>query len=205
MKSDLSARDRAVKAAQEQVKVAQDQAKAAQQQAATSAAKATQAAAAAAPPSPPATPPAPQLPPGAFRVGNITVTLGGFAAAEGVYRSRNQAASIDTNFNTGIPLPNSPNYHIPEYRLTAQQSRFSLLAEGKPDDATKLSSYMETDFLRRGSSSNSNQSNSYTLRLRQFWGEYDNSNLGLHVVGGQPGVLRPCIVPACCRARRTCR
>lgn len=185
MKSDLSARDRAVKAAQEQVKVAQDQAKAAQQQAATSAAKATQAAAAAAPPSPPATPPAPQLPPGAFRVGNITVTLGGFAAAEGVYRSRNQAASIDTNFNTGIPLPNSPNYHIPEYRLTAQQSRFSLLAEGKPDDATKLSSYMETDFLSAGSSSNSNQSNSYTLRLRQFWGEYDNSNLGLHVVGGQ--------------------
>ena len=115
----------------------------------------------------------------------MTVTLGGFAALEGVYRSRNQASSIDTNFNTGIPLPNSPNYHIPEYRETAQQSRLSMLVEGRPDDATKLSSYVETDFLSAGTSSNSNQSNSYTLRLRQFWGAYDNSDMGLHVEGGQ--------------------
>jgi hypothetical protein len=128
---------------------------------------------------------APPLPSGSFRIGAVTVTLGGYAAAEGVYRSRNQAASIDTNFNTGIPLRNSPNFHIPEYRETAQQSRFSILTQARVDDTQTLESYLETDFLSAGSSSNSNQSNSYTLRLRQFWGEYDNSSWGLHFVGGQ--------------------
>jgi hypothetical protein len=44
---------------------------------------------------------------------------------------------------------------------------------------------METDFLSAGSSSNSNQSNSYTLRMRQFWGNYDNNEWGLHVTAGQ--------------------
>ena len=48
------------------------------------------------------------LPPGTFQLGAVTVTLGGFAALEGVYRTRNEAASIDTNFNGNIPLPNSP-------------------------------------------------------------------------------------------------
>jgi hypothetical protein len=119
----------------------------------------------------------------------VTVTLGGFAALEGAYRSRNQAASIDTGFNGNIPFANSPNYHIPEYRETAQQSRFSLLAEGNIDDAQKLTSYLETDFLAGGSSSNSNQSNSYALRLRQFFGQYDNTDWGLHVMGGQGWTL----------------
>jgi hypothetical protein len=183
VKADLATRDRALRAAQQQAKSAQDQAAAASAQAARIAA---------APPAPvvaAATPPAeqpsgPPLPQGAFRVGNLTVTLGGFAAAEGVYRSRNEASGIASSFG-GIPLPNGPNYHIPEYRESAQQSRFSLLTEGQLDDAQKLTGYLETDFLSAGSSSNSNESNSYTLRLRQFWGNYDNTDLGLHVLGGQ--------------------
>jgi hypothetical protein len=200
MKSELSARDRALKAAQEQAKAAQNQAataaaasaaavQAAQSQAA--AAQAAQSEAAAAASSPKAaqvavstTPPGPPLPRGAFRVGPVTVTLGGFAAGEGIYRSRNMASSIDTAFNS-IPLKNLPGYYTGEFRETAQQSRFSLLAEANIDEAQKLTSYLETDFLSAGSSSNSNQSNSYTLRLRQFWGGYDNTDLGLHVLGGQ--------------------
>lgn len=127
----------------------------------------------------------PALPLGTFQLGAVTVTLGGFAALEGVYRSRNEAASIDTNFNGGIPLPNNPNYHIPEFRLTAQQSRFDILVQAQPDPVTKLSFYLESDFLAAGSSSNNYQSNSYTPRVRQFWGMYENSNWGLHVVAGQ--------------------
>jgi len=173
LKANLAARDRALKAAQDQAKAAQDQAAAASAQAAQIAAT-----------PPPAPPPAPPLPPGQFHVGGLTVTLGGFAAVEGIYRSRNEASSIDTSFG-GIPLPNSANYHIPEYRETAQQSRFSLMAEGRIDDAQKLTTYLETDFLSAGSSSNSTESNSYTLRLRQFWGDYDNTNWGLHILGGQ--------------------
>ncbi|WP_428488065.1 hypothetical protein [Rhodopila sp.] len=178
VKADLVARDRALKSAQQQAKAAQDQAAAASAQAAHVAAAPPVQVVTAAPP------PAPPLPPGQFKVGGLTVTLGGFAAAEGVYRSRNEAASIATSFS-GIPLPNSPNYHIPEFRETAQQSRISLLTEGQIDDAQKLTGYVETDFLSAGSSSNSTESNSYTLRLRQFWGNYDNSDLGLHVLGGQ--------------------
>ncbi len=176
VKSDLAARDRALKAAQDQSAAAA----AAQAQAET-----VQEKIAAMPPPVPVAPPTAPLPIGAFRVGGVTVTLGGFAAAEGGYRSRNQAAGIDTGFNGNVPLPNSPNYHIPEYRFTAQQSRFSVLAQGQVDAATTLSSYMETDFLSAGSSSNSNQSNSYTLRMRHFYATYDNTDTGIHFLGGQ--------------------
>jgi hypothetical protein len=182
VKASLTARDRELKAAQQQAKAAQDQAAAA---AAASAASAQAAhVAATQPPAAPVPEPGPPLPQGAFRVGGLTVTLGGFAALEGIYRSRNEASSIDTSFN-GIPFANSPNYHIPEYRETAQQSRFSLMTEGQLSDSQKLTGYLETDFLSAGSSSNSNESNSYTLRLRQFWGNYDNTDWGLHVLAGQ--------------------
>ena len=97
MKSDLAARDRAVKAAQQQAKEAQDQAAAAQGQAAAASSQAAQVAATAPPPAPP-------MPPGQFRAGPLTVTLGGFAAVEGIYRSRNLASSIDTSFNSH-PVP----------------------------------------------------------------------------------------------------
>ncbi len=183
LKTSLAARDRALKSAQQQ-------ARAAQEQAAAASAKASQisipppAQIAAAPQPAPEVPAGPPLPQGAFRVGGLTVTLGGFAAAEGVYRTRNQASSIDSSFG-GIPLPNTPAFHTPEYRESAQQSRFSLLTEGRLNDAEKLTGYLETDFLSAGSSSNSNESNSYTLRLRQFWGAYDNTDWGLHVLGGQ--------------------
>jgi hypothetical protein len=192
VKSDLATRDRALRAAQDRARAAEDNARAAQDQAAAASAQAVQASqaaqrVAAAPPvaAPPGPPPGPPLPKGTFRIGGITVTLGGFAAGEGVYRSRNQAASIDTNFNTGIPLPNSPNYHSGEFRASAQQSRFSLLVQGKVDQAQTLTSYMETDLLSAGTSSNSNQSDSYTLRLRQFWAGYDNTDWGLHLLGRQ--------------------
>lgn len=188
MKADLASRDRAVRAAQDRAREAQDQAREAQTQAAAASAQAAAAApaatAAAVAATTPAASPGPPLPQGAFRVGGLTVTLGGFAAAEGVYRSRNQASSVDTSFGS-IPFANLANNHIPEFRESAQQSRFSLLTEGQLDEAQKLTGYLETDFLSAGTSSNSNESNSYTLRLRQFWGNYDNTDWGLHVLAGQ--------------------
>ena len=45
-----------------------------------------------------------------------------------------------------------------------------MLAEGKLSDV-KLSGYVEADFLSAGVTSNNNQSNSYTLRQRQVWGQ----------------------------------
>jgi len=43
-----------------------------------------------------------------------------------------------------------------------------MLAEGKLDHA-KFTGYYETDFLSAGATSNNRQSNSYTMRQRQFW------------------------------------
>lgn len=178
LKINLSSRDRELRAAQQQAKTAQQQAAAASDQAAQVAARPVPMAVA------PAPPPGPPLPPGAFKVGDLIVRLGGFAAAEGLYRSRNQASSINSTFG-GIPLANTPAFRTPEYRESAQQSRLQLLTEGRLDKAQTLNAFVATDFLSAGTSSNSNESNSYTLRLREFYGNYDNSDWGLHVLGGQ--------------------
>ncbi|WP_419728141.1 hypothetical protein [Lichenicola sp.] len=130
-------------------------------------------------------PSGPKLKQGQFAVGGVRVTLGGFIEAAGIYRTRNETADISSSFNTGIPYPQSPNYAQGEFRGTARQSRFSLLAEGNPDDHTTLSAYYETDFNSSGVTSNSNESNSYTLRTRQLFAQYARSDLDFLVLGGQ--------------------
>ena len=124
-------------------------------------------------------------PQGTFQVGGVTVKLGGFVEAAGIYRSRNEVADIGSNFNTGIPFPNSALSHEGEFRATARQSRLSLGATGNIDDHQKLSAYFEVDFQGGAPTANSTESNSYNPRLRQAFGTYDNTNWGLHFLGGQ--------------------
>src|ERR1700737_383822 len=83
------------------------------------------------PPPPPVGPfvKAPPLPPPA----GVTLKVGGFIEAAGIWRQRNENADQGTDFNTGIPLPNSPLYHENEFRGTARHSRISLLATGDID------------------------------------------------------------------------
>ncbi len=122
---------------------------------------------------------------GVFGTG-IHVSFGNtFIEAASIYRTRNETADIGSNFNTGIPMPNNPNYYLSEFRESAHQSRLAMLAYGDVNAATRLSGYFETDFQSAGSSSNSVESNSYTLRLRQAYAELNNSDLGVYVVGGQ--------------------
>src|SRR5271168_191724 len=78
--------------------------------------------------------------------GPVTVTLGGFIASEGVYRSRNETTDIGSSFS-GIPFSSSPYGHLSETRLTARQSRLSVLAQGDVDSDTHLTFYNELDFL----------------------------------------------------------
>ncbi len=121
---------------------------------------------------------------GQLRVGGITVQAGGFLEAAGIFRSANQVADLSSNFNA-IPFPISPQNHETETRFSARQSRFSLLVEGKPDPAQTIAAYGEADFLGAAPTANSFESNSYTPRLRQAFASYDNTNLNLHVLGGQ--------------------
>ena len=190
IKADLAIRDRQVKAAQTEAVEARTSARRAEQQAAhtnpvqTIPQQSQPIIAAAAPPVATASaPPAPGLP-GQFHLGGVTVTLGGFLAAEGVYRTRNDVADIGSNFNT-LPLAQNPNDHTGEFRGTARQTRISLLAEGQIDSDQKISGYYESDFLGVGTTSNSTESNSYTPRLRQAYLTYDNTSLGWHVLAGQ--------------------
>ncbi len=130
-------------------------------------------------------PSGPRLKQGQFAVGGVRVTLGGFIEAAGIYRSRNEDADISSSFNTGIPYPQSANYHQDEFRGTARQSRISLMVEGNPNAYTTLTAYYETDFNSSGISSNSNESNSYTLRARQLFAQYYRSDDDFYVLGGQ--------------------
>ncbi len=121
-------------------------------------------------------------PPTSIHVKGVTITPGGFLAAETVWRQRALASDINTPFNA-VPFPGSSSYNMSEFFGSGRQSRISMLVEGRLKNA-KLSGYVEADFLSAGVTSNNNQSNSYTLRQRQAWGQAALDN-GLSITGGQ--------------------
>jgi hypothetical protein len=122
---------------------------------------------------------------GVFGTG-IHVSFGNtFVEAASIYRSRNETADVGSSFNTGIPMPNNPNYFLSEFRESSHQSRLAMLAYGDVNADTRLSGYFETDFQSAAASSNSVQSNSYALRLRQAYTELNNNDWGVYVLGGQ--------------------
>jgi len=120
--------------------------------------------------------------PTAIHFKGITITPGGFLAAESVRRSRALGADINTPFNS-LTVPGATQSTMSEFFGSGRQSRISMLAEGKLKDF-KLTGYVEADFLSAGVTSTNTQSNSYTLRQRQAWGQVAMDN-GWSVTGGQ--------------------
>jgi hypothetical protein len=114
----------------------------------------------------------------------VTVTLGGFLAAEFIYRQHDQANDISTSF-ASIPYANNSVGQTQELRFTARQSRISALVQGSPSQETLLGFYSEFDFQGGAQTANSNESNSYTPRLRHMYGSVDWDSLGLHLLAGQ--------------------
>jgi hypothetical protein len=112
----------------------------------------------------------------------ITITPGGFLAAESVWRQHALGSDINTPFNS-IPFPGAAQSNMSEFFGSGRQSRISMLGEGKLNTA-KLTGYYESDFLSAGVTSNNNQSNSYPLRVRQAWGQAA-LNSGWSFTGGQ--------------------
>ena len=148
--------------------------------------EAQQAAAAQTTPAPAAAPaakPASSAP--TVKAGPVTLTFGGFTALESVYRNKNQSADVGSNYNSAIPFAYQPNAHISEFRESARQSRFSLLAQGPKSGGWQGEAYLETDFLSAGTSSNSAESNSYTLRMRNFYGVLRNTDMDWFLLAGQ--------------------
>jgi hypothetical protein len=112
----------------------------------------------------------------------VTLTPGGFMAAETVWRQKGLASDVNTPLNS-IPFDGASNAHISEFQASGRQSRIAMLIEGKLPDV-KIGGYYEADFLSAGTTSNPNESNSYTLRQRQFWGQAAFTN-GITFTGGQ--------------------
>jgi hypothetical protein len=120
--------------------------------------------------------------PSAIKYKGITITPGGFIAAETVFRSRATSGDINTPF-TGIPYPNNALSKVTENNFTARQTRATMLIESKIGTA-KVSGYYEGDFLGAGTTSNNRQSNSYVFRQRQVWANVTWDN-GFQVAAGQ--------------------
>jgi hypothetical protein len=112
----------------------------------------------------------------------ITLTPGGFLAAETVWRQRSMLSDINTPFNS-LPFSAAGQARQSEFYGSGRQSRASLLAQGNLGNV-KATGYYEADFLSAGVTSNNNQSNSYTLRQRQVWGQAAFTD-GWTFTGGQ--------------------
>ena len=112
----------------------------------------------------------------------ITLQPIGFVAFESVWRQRNITADIGSSYSA-IPFSGTTNGQMTEFRLTGRQSRIGLLASGNVGK-TKVSGYWESDFLTVGTTSNSNESNSYALRIRQFFVQAALES-GWTIAGGQ--------------------
>jgi len=125
---------------------------------------------------------APQSP--AIQAGPISLLFGGFTELAAIYRNRQEAADVGSNFNTAIPYPQSPLHSIPEFRMSARQSRLSLLAQGQPYNGAKAEAYFEMDFLGAAPTANSNESNSYNLRMRNIYGRFTTDG-GFYLLAGQ--------------------
>jgi hypothetical protein len=120
--------------------------------------------------------------PSAIHYKGVTITPVAFFAFENVWRERSVNSDINTPFNT-IPLPSANQGHVSELNFSGRQSRLGGLFTGDAGKF-KLSGYFEGDFLGSGTTSNGNQSNSYVLRQRQFWGQAALSS-GFTLTGGQ--------------------
>jgi hypothetical protein len=120
--------------------------------------------------------------PNVLRYKGISITPGGFMAAETVWRQKATGADIPTALSS-IPFDGANAASLSEFYGSGRQSRVSLMAEGKTALAT-YRGYVEADFLGSGTTSNNNQSNSYVMRQRVVWADA-TFHTGLSVQGGQ--------------------
>jgi len=112
----------------------------------------------------------------------ITITPGGFAEAAFVRRSRALGADLPTPFNS-LTLPGASQSQLSEFFGSGRQSRPTVYVDGRLGNV-ELSSYISGDFLSAADTSSATQTNSYSFRLRQAWGQAKFDN-GWSFLGGQ--------------------
>jgi len=120
----------------------------------------------------------------AIQAGPLSILFGGFTELAVIYRNRTETADVGSNFNTAIPYPQSPLYATPEFRASARQSRLSMLTQGAAYNGAKAEAYFEMDFLGAAPTANSNETNSYNLRMRNIYGRFITDG-GFYLLAGQ--------------------
>ncbi len=132
------------------------------------------------------------IPPGATPVyatldkkmifGALTITPGGFFAAENVFRSKAQNRELES---TAQSIPFGAQAATGEDRFSGRQSRAALLLEAPITPSYLVSGYAEIDFQQVGTGSNYVQTSSFVPRVREIYAALDNSDYGFHVLAGQ--------------------
>jgi Skp family chaperone for outer membrane proteins len=108
--------------------------------------------------------------PDAIMFKGITLSpTGSFIEAATVWRQGATGDDINTGA-TSVPLQNADGAGMSEFFGSARQSRIALKATGKIASMT-MTGYYEADWLSSGTTSNNNQSNSYTMRQRELWAD----------------------------------
>jgi len=99
---------------------------------------------------------------------------GSFLEAATVWRQGATGDDINTGASS-VPLANADGAQMSEFFGSARQSRIAVKAIGKIASMT-MTGYYEADFLSSGTTSNNNQSNSYSLRQRELWADAKTTN-----------------------------
>lgn len=98
----------------------------------------------------------------------VTLTPLGFFETSALVRTRNENADLASSW-TNIPLNGSSNSKLSEFRGTVRHTRLGMLVEAHPDSSTKLTGYIDWDFMGAAPTANYVQSSAWTPRLRQAW------------------------------------
>jgi len=120
--------------------------------------------------------------PTALHYKGVTLTPGGFFAAETIYRTHATGADIANSFNS-LPYEHADAYSLSEFYGSGRQSRLSLFVEGKTSWGA-VRGYFEGDFMGAAVNSNSNSTNPYVFRQRVLYAQAE-TNSRWNFVGGQ--------------------
>jgi hypothetical protein len=103
-----------------------------------------------------------------LRFGSVCITPIGFVDATFVWRDKNAASGIGSNFGS-VPYNNVVNGNLSESRFSIQNSRLGLRVDGDWM-GTRFIGYNEFDFLGTSGALNLNTTNGGVVpRLRLFW------------------------------------
>jgi len=111
----------------------------------------------------------------AIHIGDADLLFGGFIDATSIRRDVNTGSGVGTSFGT-IPFGNTVQGHMNDTQFSSQNSRLTLQATSKAGNAD-LKGSLEVDFLGNAPNGLNVTTNSNTLRMRVFWGQYRHGAL----------------------------